>query len=281
MIPSHQDDSSTSPDIHSSFYEDYTFFYLLEHRICSLCITKNKANSPSALLKELVQQFLKEYGIEAPLEARAMEYNKEFSSVVHEKITKCNADKSSSQLVPAHEGTFLLMPEQNGEADKAAAISSSSIDNPLELLVPDINPLSWTVVNLILLAWSVGVFWLIVATEEGVLNRPHGELIYLCWNFVSTGVWCAELGLVIWYHGGHSTMPDRIQLVAALYSLVDSIRLFRQWQNPTSDMDEELFDVILNSAMYLWITISTARQWRQRCKEKDAAAMAFHMHLRL
>ena len=109
---------------------------------------------------------------------------------------------------------------------EGSSSSSSPPNRLLILLVPETNPLAWTVINSILLMWCCFRIYEIVHESESVNERPHGEQNYIIWNFVTTTIWCVEIGLIVWYHGKASTWEQRIELVLAIYFLWYSINLF-------------------------------------------------------
>ena len=135
-----------------------------------------------------------------------------------------------------------------------------------QLIVPETNPLAWTVINCLVFLWSTVVLVLITTTSEGVIQRRYGEQMYISWNFGTTTIWCLEIGLMVWFHGQASTWEQRIELLLAVYFLFDSVHLFVKWRNPKEDLEEEFFDVLINDIAFLWIHLSTLHRFCSRSR---------------
>ena len=119
-------------------------------------------------------------------------------------------------------------------------------------IVPVNCPNLWLGINIVIVIWS---FLLIVSIflEDTRLDRLQDTHAYLCWNFGTTFLWFVEVGLTAWDHKRNHQpweWTQTIELVAGIYLVGDSIRMFSKWVRPDQDVESELFDCILNLVFY-------------------------------
>lgn len=81
-------------------YDDYVFHYVVESGICYLCMSdeKNKHRGPYAVLQDIRERFLAQYGVEAALKAIAFSFNEEFSKVIRERMEYYNGGGSVDNI---------------------------------------------------------------------------------------------------------------------------------------------------------------------------------------
>ena len=148
---------------------------------------------------------------------------------------------------------------------------------------PATHPVVWCITNSVCaFASALALADLLIATDD-FLERPFATALYLIWNFATTGVWLVEIGLTVVWHiwtalneDGNRTMASdagfwslvtripwipRIELLLAVYFLLDSMRLLWKWQLQGQDVEAELVEVVINFLAYLymcWETYSRA-----------------------
>jgi len=143
-------------------------------------------------------------------------------------------------------------------------------------IAPQKSPLLWFRVNSTLFVWSVLLLIELLFTEAP-LERLEGTRAYLAWNFVTTLVWFGEVGLKCYYINDsiirdgwtqlhqiiflqtRQDIETFVELMLAIYYLIDSAKVFRSWHKADIDLSGELFDAILNSLSYLY-EMSTFRR---------------------
>ena len=146
---------------------------------------------------------------------------------------------------------------------------------------PQGNPSIWFVINITCLTASfVTLVDLLVASDYDLSERPTAQALYLLWNFGTTAVWCAEIGLsaafiVLQQQQQESTSSSwnaigwdkRLELLLALYFTADSAHLLWKWKIKKQKLDEELGDACLSLLGYFYTSYETYQQKRQRQQE--------------
>jgi len=149
-----------------------------------------------------------------------------------------------------------------------------------ESLVPGICPKPWIILNTVCLLSSTFIFYDILYTE-GPLERRYGTQLYISWNFGTTIVWVLQTALTYWYFNyDHSNTPDitneneddkattswinRIQLVAAVYFLMDSLHMLYRWRKTNKHVEAEEWDVGISTVAYLFELMVVLRAYYKR-----------------
>lgn len=126
----------------------------------------------------------------------------------------------------------------------------------LSLYVPEKNPSLWLGLNLSVLAFSLYIFVdLFVATDDTSVGG-----FYLVYNFVTTAVWCAEIGLTVAHKRGNPAREEWVELALAVIFVADSLlALFFQRSFSERDRGMALFDAGLNSLGYSYLAFRNFR----------------------
>jgi hypothetical protein len=163
--------------------------------------------------------------------------------------------------------------------------------NDLAILVanwaPSRAPLKWLVVNLVCWVASLVLLahlllsLLLWEVDHDDSLAPFAASLYLLWNFSTTVVWCAESGLK-WLEQRvlvttslptttTTTTPlvsgwaQALEVVVALYFLVDSIHLLIKWRLQEDDLEANLLEASVASLAYLWVSVECWQlQYRRR-----------------
>jgi len=136
-------------------------------------------------------------------------------------------------------------------------------------ITPQKSPILWFRVNSTLFVWSVLLSVELLFTAAP-LDRLEGTRAYLAWYFATTLVWFGEVGLKCYYihesitRDGWTQLHQIVflqtrqdveiflELILAVYYLIDSAKVFWSWQKADKDISGEVFDAILNSLAYLY-----------------------------
>ena len=187
-----------------------------------------------------------------------------------------------------NEKSLLLIPNTAAESSSSSEQHSYPGNQPGSAVV-----VVWTVINAILCVWSLLLLYQILWTSQSPTDRLYGERLYLIWNFGTTLVWCLEVGWTMRIKSQDNNDDNRnrrqdgraasaaatttwswcpsldcIQLLIAIYFLLDSLHLLIKWK-VKGDIDEELFDVIISSVAYLGQLVHTGRSWYRGQKEEE------------
>lgn len=147
----------------------------------------------------------------------------------------------------------------------------------------------WTLINALLCLWSILLLieLLFISTP---LERLESTQAYLAYNFGTTLAWVIEVCLNLCDHYrnrrrrrradsdgrlaepsvatvfGVSIAASDVELVleavVALYFLVDSVRMFRVWQDPDQDVNVEFWTTFLTGGFYMYqvVRLRTAEE---------------------
>jgi len=113
---------------------------------------------------------------------------------------------------------------------------------------PQQSPLGWAVINAVCFLASVTLLIDVFIAQADLSERPVARAAYLVWNFGTTLVWLVEVSLSVnlsrlrWEH--------YVEIFLAAYFTVDSFHLLYKWKIRKQDIDEELWDVLINVAVY-------------------------------
>ena len=127
-------------------------------------------------------------------------------------------------------------------------------------LAPEVNPVGWLTVNLICLgAGLVALVDNLEATED-LSERPTATALYLVFNFGTTIVWLAEVGLSLYLLQSReearlATSGSKIiELPVATYMTANSLDLLWQWKIQKKHIEEQLFDIIISVLSYIYLS---------------------------
>jgi hypothetical protein len=128
--------------------------------------------------------------------------------------------------------------------------------------VPEFNPFPWIVINALCCAWSV---WLIYALHDTDTPRERilGTHLYLIWNFVTTIMWCVEVGLIVSYSS--PSWVRKVELVLAFYFMIEALQVAKDWKEPDNQIWLEYFDLSLNSLAYLFELYMSMKHLYRQC----------------
>ena len=127
---------------------------------------------------------------------------------------------------------------------------------------PERYPLGWLGVNVTcLLATTVVLVDVLIATDD-LAERPTAAALYLVWNFGTTLVWLAEVGLSVALLQSRETerimtWEKPVELLLAIYLSCDSLHLLWKSKVKRQDIEEELFDVSVNLLSFVFISYDT------------------------
>eukprot|EP00979_Chaetoceros_neogracilis_P009125 scaffold2062_cov273-Chaetoceros_neogracile.AAC.40 len=128
----------------------------------------------------------------------------------------------------------------------------------------------WTWINAICLVWSLLLLAGLLFTF-GPLERLQGTHAYLSWTVVTTIVWVVEVGLTMFemqqgnlnkdvfkflYFQTWKDFEVFMELLAALYFLADSTKVFWLWQKADPDVDGQMLDALLCSMAYCYQVVA-------------------------
>ena len=153
----------------------------------------------------------------------------------------------------------------------------------LAAYAPAQAPTLWLTLNGLCLLWSLLLFFELLYTF-GPLERLEGTRAYLVYNFVTTVVWAMEVVLTLYHMGlpplrndiggsSGSSICSRLislfqeregimlalELVAAIYFLGDSAKIFWYWFKVDEDVEGEMLDVLINLVAYAYIVKKNQR----------------------
>jgi hypothetical protein len=129
---------------------------------------------------------------------------------------------------------------------------------------PEKAPVTWTALNVACLVSSILLLCDIIFAQADISERSFALHSYLVWNFSTTVVWCAEIGLSF-LNPGPPTLEQKVELGLAVVFTIDSLRLLIKWKIKHQDIEEALWDVLLNMVSYGYLLIRmTTRNWQNR-----------------
>ena len=137
------------------------------------------------------------------------------------------------------------------------------------------NETAWLWINAICAVWSLLLVIEILWTLSP-LDRLEGTRAYLSYSFGTTIIWVFEVIVHLWnrkrhpQHAGdgereyrHETIQLGLELILALYFLLDSTKVFVKWQTSDADVGAELLDSIVGLAAYLYQFVRIRREGEQ------------------
>mmetsp|Transcript_25978 Transcript_25978/g.36617 ORF Transcript_25978/g.36617 Transcript_25978/m.36617 type:complete len:175 (+) Transcript_25978:35-559(+) len=130
--------------------------------------------------------------------------------------------------------------------------------------VPEKNPPFWIVVNGLCLLFSVVLLVLILIAEEESRGKKFAKRCYLLYDFVTTLVWCVEVGLIVWYHGNASSWERRIELLLASYFVPESSYALYRSKVKKQDLNTIFLTVVLSLLAYLYVLVETIKKYARR-----------------
>ena len=149
----------------------------------------------------------------------------------------------------------------------------SSLQEKMECLIaataPEENPLIWCFVNLLCLLFSLETLANLLLSTQDLSERPTAKGLYLIWNFGTTLVWVTEVSLSVAFQRQNQqqrrqslSWEKRIELLAAIYFAWDSLHLLWKWKIKKQDLDEEIWDVCINTLVFLYAAYETYTKFR-------------------
>jgi len=148
------------------------------------------------------------------------------------------------------------------DQDDASAVSTSTVSRELAQYAPTNAPYSWLIVNGVILLWStLLVLEIAIDSDLHPLEQTH---LYLIWNFGTTFCWCIEVALTALANEQEAKTTNGatdhawatvLELVLAIYCIIDSIRLFRKWRRADGDIVGELMDATINMLGYGYLVV--------------------------
>jgi len=153
--------------------------------------------------------------------------------------------------------------------------------------VPEINPSVWLCINVVCAVASLvalaGLVVLLV-TKDDLSNWPTASAFYLAWDFGTTLVWCAEVGLTVAYallleegdgdkadeeeqgsteqastesaENGLST-ENWVELVIAVIMLADSAETIYGGTTPTGNLGLKVAAALLNLLVFGYASLQS------------------------
>lgn len=146
-------------------------------------------------------------------------------------------------------------------------------------ILPQNRPLSWFLVNLMCCVWSMVLTLTLVFYEHTKLDRFVNTQNYMLYNFFTTGIWCLEAGLTLWWETREAriTADDAtaknncncncnnwkpwIEWIGACYFLYTSIILVGQRIDPHRDVTVEVRETMLNICGYTYQSWNSYHTW--------------------
>jgi len=161
----------------------------------------------------------------------------------------------------------------------------SSCQERLISASPDLAPIPWSIINLLLLVWSGGLMVAIYYFEH---EQEHGGRkkrkanranrwrsiyrtdLYVIWNLVTTWVWCWEMGLKILYRKRKSTWTNLAEFGVAVYFLFDSLTMLQLIFELKSDKDVkgEFIDGLISFLGYFYELVESLYLFRKKWKQE-------------
>lgn len=145
--------------------------------------------------------------------------------------------------------------------------------------VPSLAPKRWFIINLTLVLYSILQLIAIILSIHFTGERPDATATYLIWSFSTTVVWCVEAGLESWWaymtasidailisptsspklcwetFKSADYVTNVLELLLAVYYLIDSFWLLWLWKIKGDDIYSSLYDVLLNSVFYIYAMV--------------------------
>jgi len=116
-------------------------------------------------------------------------------------------------------------------------------------------------VNSLCLLASVVLFMLITIAEEESRGKNFATRCYLFYDFITTLVWCVEIGLMVWYHGNASNWESRIELLLAGYFASESSYALHRSKVKKQDLNTIFITVVLSLLSYLYVLSLTIKKY--------------------
>ena len=125
--------------------------------------------------------------------------------------------------------------------------------------------LYWTIVNVLVVAFSIILFIDILSAEEDRSERPWAMAEYLIYNFGTSLVWVVEVSLKAYYENVDASLL--LEWIVAFYFVGDSVGLLVKWKiQKKKDLTENAVQALIGILSYSYMSYVTYKAYRKSTK---------------
>lgn len=186
-----------------------------------------------------------------------------YSSVKHRNSIK--AMKESSDMF--QDEIVVVDDVENGGTIEEKEKCKSKTEIVLSRIAPEVNPMVWLIINSYCLALSYMMLLILIQAPDGSVLWKIASGQYFEYNFVTTIIWCIEIGVTMWYDRiMHNTFTSGqvIEFLFAVYFIWDCIDQYMKHKNGEQNKFEDILSLLFNIIVYCHASYQCVLAYRRR-----------------